>query len=142
MSTRPSPPALCQDDHCTALATHATHRLGSSEVLVLCHWCAAHYRHRHYPAAALTRLAAYEVALAAATPTGVLYRLAVGILGDLRPAGICNAAEASLRLGQARRDGWAVQVQPGGGWRGADISTGWAGQLAEAISLDPYPVAH
>ncbi|WNI19141.1 hypothetical protein [Actinacidiphila sp. ITFR-21] len=133
------PAAICQTDHCTALATHATSRLGITETLMLCEWCAAHYRHRHYPAASVTRLEAYGVALAAATPAGFLYRITTGILGELRPCGIGNAAEARLRLDQARRDGWAVQVQPAGGWRAAHITTGFAGELTQVISLDPYP---
>lgn len=137
-----SPAVLCRTDHCTALATHATSRLGTTDTYVMCQWCAAHYRHRYYPAVTLTELEAYGIALAAATPTGCLYRITVGILGDLRPAGICNAPEARLRLNQVRRDGWAIQVQPSGGWRAADITTGWAGQLTQAVSLDPYPVPH
>lgn len=135
-----SPAALCQTDHCNALATHTTTRLGTTEAFVLCHWCAARYRHRYYPAVTLIQLGAYDAALAAATPAGHLYRITTGLLGDPQPSGTCNAAEARLRLERACRDGWAIQVQAAGGWSAADITTGFVGELTQAITLAPYPV--
>lgn len=135
-----SPAALCQTDHCNALATHTTTRLGTTEAFVLCHWCAIRYLHRHYPAATLIQLGAYDAALAAAAPTGRLYRITAGLLGDPLRSGTCNSSEARLRLDQVRRDGWAIQVQPSGGWRAANITAGFVGELTQTITFDPYPV--
>lgn len=133
---------LCATDTCGALATHAAlHRtLDGATTSVLCQWCAGNHQYRHHPSVTVTALAAYAPALAAAAPDGQLYRITAGILGDPRPIGICNSAEARLRLGQAQRDGWAVQIFPGGGWRAASVGTGRAGQLTTAITLTPHPV--
>ena len=142
--TRPIPPPtpamLCTTIDCPALATHTatrSHLNGPDTTAVLCEWCALRYRHRHHAAVTLERLEAWGTALADAIPDG-LYRISVGLLGDLRPAGVCNAAEARLRLAQARRDGYAVQVLPGGGFRAGSTAGGWVGEINDVIVLRPY----
>lgn len=138
----PTPATLCTTDDCQALATHTAGRPTPErtvKVEVLCEICAVRYRHRHHPAATIWPTDTYRAILARALPRGQLYRIWVGLLADLRPAGVCNAAEARLRLDQVQREHWAVQVFPDGGLRAADPAGSFVGDLSRTLVLQAYP---